>query len=44
VFSRKFKQERWWAWPGTFSLIVGEYNKFLLAWTRLSASRLLAEN
>lgn len=26
--------EHWWRWPGTASLIVGEYNKFLLAWTR----------
>ncbi len=24
----------WWAWPGTLGLVVGEYNKFLFAWTR----------
>lgn len=34
VFTANVKQEDWWAWPGTSALIVGEYNKFLLAWTR----------
>ena len=24
----------WWAWPGTLGLVVSEYNKCLLAWTR----------
>ncbi len=28
------KVGRWWAWPGTAGLIIGEYNKFLLAWVR----------
>ena len=32
VFSESVKQERWWAWPGTANLIVGEFNKYLLAW------------
>ncbi len=31
VFSQHVKQQRWWAWPGTAILIIGEYNKFLLA-------------
>jgi hypothetical protein len=22
-------QARWWAWPGTLSLIIGEYHKYL---------------
>ena len=34
VFPEHVKQEDWWAWPGTASLIVGEYSKFLLAWLR----------
>lgn len=34
VFPAHVKQEDWWAWPGTTGLIVGEYNKFLLAWVR----------
>jgi len=28
------KRERWWAWPGTLDLIVGEYDKYLLALIR----------
>ena len=31
VFTEHVKQKRWWAWPGTAVLIIGEYNKFLLA-------------
>ena len=34
VFPAHVKQEDWWAWPGTTGLIVGEYNKFLIAWVR----------
>ena len=34
VFPAHVKQENWWAWPGTTGLIVGEYNKFILAWLR----------
>jgi len=34
VFPAHVKQQRWWAWPGTTGLIVGEYNKFLMAWVR----------
>lgn len=32
VFPDHVKQERWWLWPGTTALIIGEYHKFLLAW------------
>ena len=39
VFPERVKQDRWWAWPGTATLIAGEYSKFLLAWTRLSLVR-----
>jgi len=34
VFPESVKQERWWAWPGTASLIVGEYSKYLVALVR----------
>ncbi len=34
VFPEQVKRERWWAWPGTASLIIGEYNKYILAWVR----------
>ncbi len=44
VFPEHVMQERWWAWPGTSILIVGEYNKFLLAWTRHLGSRLLSQS
>jgi uncharacterized SAM-binding protein YcdF (DUF218 family) len=33
VFPQTVKR-RWWAWPGTFSLIVGEYDKYLAALVR----------
>ncbi len=32
VFPGHVKRERWWLWPGTTALIIGEYHKFLLAW------------
>jgi len=41
IFSVNVKQDRWWAWPGTTNLIMGEYNKFLLAKLRISTARLL---
>ena len=34
VFPERVKQERWWASPGTASLIVAEYQKYLLALAR----------
>lgn len=40
VFPENVKQDRWWAWPGTASLVISEYNKYLLAWTRLWLGRL----
>lgn len=30
--------ERWWEWPGTAELVVGEYSKFLLAHLRAALS------
>lgn len=40
VFPSHVKQSRWWAWPGTAALIVGEYNKFLWAWMRIGVGRI----
>jgi uncharacterized SAM-binding protein YcdF (DUF218 family) len=34
VFPDDVKIHNWWQWPGTASLIVREYNKFLLSWMR----------
>ena len=42
VFPDHVKQNRWWVWPGTARLIVGEYNKFLLAWAEHRAAKLFA--
>ncbi|MEQ8228451.1 MAG: YdcF family protein [Rhodospirillales bacterium] len=42
VFPEHVKQEYWWAWPGTASLIVSEYNKWLFARGRHWISTLFA--
>jgi uncharacterized SAM-binding protein YcdF (DUF218 family) len=34
VFPERVKQVEWWAWPGTASLIIAEYQKYLLAQVR----------
>ncbi len=31
VFPKNFKRKRWWTWPGSSSLILSEYSKYLLA-------------
>lgn len=36
VFPVAVMQNRWWTWPGTARLIVGEYHKYLLAQVRLN--------
>ncbi len=41
VFPGHVKQDRWWAWPGTATLLVGEYVKYQLAWSRLALARVL---
>ncbi|MDH3699837.1 MAG: YdcF family protein [Alphaproteobacteria bacterium] len=41
VFPEQVKLEEWWRWPGTASLIVGEYNKYLLAILRREFDELL---
>jgi len=34
VFPDAVRQDRWWAWPGTLDLIIGEYDKYLWALVR----------
>jgi len=34
VFPQNVRQEDWWRWPGTADLLIGEYQKFMLAWLR----------
>ena len=34
VFPEHVKQEKWWMFPGTFTLMATEYNKFLVVWVR----------
>ncbi len=34
VFAHHLDPERWWSWRGAPLLIIGEYDKFLLAWVR----------
>lgn len=42
VFPEHVKQDEWWAWPGTASLVASEYNKYVMAWLRHRAIALLA--
>ncbi len=42
VFPEHVKRERWWAWPGTASLIISEFNKFLLSWARHKVAEMTA--
>jgi len=34
VFPEAVKTDQWWRWSGTTSLLLGEYNKYLLVWVR----------
>ena len=34
VFPSQFKRERWWRWPGTASLILTEFAKYLMSSVR----------
>ena len=33
VFPKNFRQNDWWRWPGSASLLMSEYNKYLIAVT-----------
>lgn len=30
VFPKRVRVDEWWRWPGTASLLIGEYNKYIL--------------
>ena len=34
VFPEQFKRDQWWKWPGTASLILTEYAKYIMALVR----------
>jgi uncharacterized SAM-binding protein YcdF (DUF218 family) len=34
VFPAEVKREEWWLWPGTASLLISEYHKYLVALAR----------
>ncbi len=40
VFPERFKDREWWRWPGTLTLMVREYDKYLLALLRDGAARI----
>ena len=40
VFPEHVKQDLWWAWPGTASLVVSEYNKWLFARARTALAEI----
>lgn len=40
VFPKHVKIDKWWRWPGTASLLIGEYNKYLLVWLRQELAKL----
>jgi uncharacterized SAM-binding protein YcdF (DUF218 family) len=43
VFPDRFKDREWWRWPGTLTLMVREYDKFLLALLHDAAARVSPE-
>ena len=43
VLPENVKHNRWWVWPGTASLVISEYNKYLLAWVRLWVGRMIGK-
>jgi uncharacterized SAM-binding protein YcdF (DUF218 family) len=40
VFPESVKIREWWRWPGTATLILGEYNKYLVVAARLAIRKL----
>lgn len=42
VFPKHFKSDNWWMWPGSSSLLVSEYSKYLVALLRGLIDSLLA--
>ena len=42
VFTDAFKRDDWWLWPGSSSLLISEYTKYLVALARSPFDRLIA--
>jgi uncharacterized SAM-binding protein YcdF (DUF218 family) len=42
VFPEHFKRDDWWLWPGSSSLLISEYTKYLVALARSPFDRLIA--
>lgn len=42
VFTDAFKRDDWWLWPGSSSLLISEYTKYLVALARCPFDRLIA--
>jgi len=42
VFTESFKRDDWWLWPGSSSLLISEYTKYLVAVARSPFDRLIA--
>lgn len=40
VFPKSVKIREWWRWPGTATLMLGEYNKYLVVAARLAIQKL----
>ncbi len=40
VFPKSVKIREWWRWPGTATLVLGEYNKYLVVAVRLGLQKL----
>lgn len=40
VFPESVKIREWWRWPGTATLILGEYNKYLVVAARLALRKI----
>ena len=38
VFPENFKQDEWWLWPGSASLVASEYSKYLIALLRTTVA------
>jgi uncharacterized SAM-binding protein YcdF (DUF218 family) len=39
VFPENFKQDEWWLWSRSASLVASEYSKYLIALLRTAAAR-----
>ena len=40
VFPEQFKLDQWWKFPGSASLLLSEYHKYMIAWLRITLGRI----